>query len=157
MKNILTCILLLGLISCSDSEYYKVQFENVDRLTEGDKVILKGMEVGQVKDLELDNEKKILATIWVGRNIKLTKGSTFTIHADLLGMRHVEIDLADNQELMDTKEIQKGFVQPPDTTGFKKLTEQERDSLVKHDPVYRLADTVMTILRKSKDSTKVER
>ena len=120
-------------------------------------MILKGMEVGQVKDLELDNEKKILATIWVGRNIKLTKGSTFTIHADLLGTRHVEIDLADNQELMDTKEIQKGFVQPPDTTGFKKLTAQERDSLVRHDPVYRLADTVMTILRKLKDSTKVER
>lgn len=157
MKNILTYILLLGLIGCSDSEYYKVQFDNVDRLTEGDKVILKGMEVGQVKDLELDNEKKILATIWVGRNIKLTKGSTFTIYADLLGTRRVEIDLADNQELMDTKEIQKGFVQPLDTTGFKKLTAQERDSLVKHDPVYRLADTVMTILRKSKDSTKVER
>lgn len=157
MKHILTYILLLGLISCSDSECYKVQFDNVDRLTEGDKVILKGMEVGQVKDLELDNEKKILATIWVGRNIKLTKGSTFTIHADLLGTRHVEIDLADNQELMDTKEIQKGFVQPPDTTGFKKLTAQERDSLVRHDPIYRLADTVMTILRKLKDSTKVER
>jgi ABC-type transporter Mla subunit MlaD len=157
MKNILTYILILGLFSCSDSEYYKVQFDNVDRLTEGDKVILKGMEVGQVKDLELGNEKKILATIWVGRNIKLTKGSTFTIHADLLGTRHIEIDLADNQELIDAKEIQAGFVQPPDTSGFKKLTAQERDSLVKHDPFYRLADTVMTILRKSKDSTKVQK
>jgi ABC-type transporter Mla subunit MlaD len=157
MKNVLTCILLLGLISCSDSEYYKVQFDNVDRLTEGDKVILKGLEVGQVKDLTIDEEKKVLATIWVGRNIKLTKGSTFTVHADLLGTRHIEIGLADSHELMNPDEIQKGLIQPPDTTGFKKLTAAERDSLVKHDPVYRLADTVMTILRKSKDSTKVER
>src|SRR5690606_27789923 len=51
MKNTVTFILLIGLIGCSDSEDYKVQFENVDRLTEGDKVILNGLEVGQVKDL----------------------------------------------------------------------------------------------------------
>lgn len=156
MKNILTFILLLGLISCSDSEYYKVQVDNVDRLMEGDKVLLKGLEVGQVKDLELDDEKKILATIWVGRNIKLTKGSTFTIHSDILGTRHIEIELADNQELMNTREIQTGYVQPPDTTGFRKLTAEERDSLVNHDPIYRLADTVMMMLRKSKDSIKAE-
>ncbi|MEJ7643759.1 MAG: MCE family protein [Chryseolinea sp.] len=156
MKNILTYILLLGLISCSDSEYYKVQFDNVDRLTEGDKVILKGLEVGEVRDFELDDEKKVLATIWVGRNIKLKKGSTFTIHSGILGTRHIEIELADNQELMNTEEIQTGYVQPPDTTGFKQLTAEQRDSLVTHVPIYRLADTVMTILRKSRDSTKVK-
>lgn len=156
MKNILTYILLLGLTSCSDSEYYKVQFDNVDRLTEGDKVILKGLEVGEVKDFELNDEKKVLATIWVGRNIKLTKGSTFTIHSDFLGTRHIEIELAEKQELMSTEEVQTGYVQPPDTTGFRRMTEEQRDSLLKYNPVFRLADTVMTILRKSKDSTKVK-
>src|SRR5262245_34144334 len=45
MKNLLTYIVFLGLMSCSDSEYYKVQFDNVDRLAEGDKVILNGLEV----------------------------------------------------------------------------------------------------------------
>lgn len=156
MKKILTYILLLTLISCSDSEYYKVQFDNVDWLAEGDKVILKGLEVGQVKDLTIDNEKKVLATIWIGRGIKLTKGSTFTIHSEIPGIKHIEIGLADNQELMDPDEIQAGSVQPPDTTGFRKLTAAERDSLVKNNPVFRLADTLMTILRKSKDSTKTE-
>jgi len=156
MKHILTFILLLGLISCSDSEYYKVQFDNVDRLTEGDKVIVKGMEVGQVKDLELDDDKKILATVWVGRNIKLTKGSTFTIHSDILGTRYIEIGLADNHELMNTEEIHKGYVQPPDTVGLRRYTAEERDSLIKHNPALKLADTLLTILRKSKDTTKVE-
>jgi ABC-type transporter Mla subunit MlaD len=156
MKNIRTYILLLTLIGCSDSEYYKVQFDNVDRLTEGDKVILKGLEVGEVEDLKLSDSKKVLATIWVGRNIKLTKGSTFTIHSDILGSRHIEIGLADNVELMNTEEIQIGYVQPPDTTGFKQLTAAERDSLIKHDPVYILADALMTILRKSRDSTKIK-
>lgn len=155
MKNILTYILLISLISCSDSEYYKVQFDNVDQLTEGDKVILKGLEVGEVKDFELDNEKKVLATISIGRNIKLTKGSTFTIRSGF-AERHIEIELADNQELMNTEEIQIGYVQLPDTTSFRKLTVEQRDSLIKHDPIYRLADTVMTILRRTKDSTKVK-
>jgi phospholipid/cholesterol/gamma-HCH transport system substrate-binding protein len=133
MKNTLTFILLVGLISCSDSEYYKVQFENVDRLTEGDKVILKGLEVGQVKDLKIDDENKVLATIWVGRNVKVTKGSTFTIHSELLGIRYVEINLADEKELMNSDEIQKGITQLlPDTTDQLQLTAEERDSLVNY-------------------------
>ncbi len=141
---------------CSDSEYYKVQFDNVDRLTEGDRVILKGLEVGEVKGFKLDDEKKVVAIIWVGRNIKLTKGSTFTIHSDIFGTRHIEIELSDNQELMNAEEIQTGYVQPPDMTGFKQQTAEQRDSLVTHDPIYRLADTVMTLLRKSRDTTKVK-
>lgn len=158
MKNILIFILLLGLVGCSDSEYYKVRFDNVDRLTTGDKVIIKGLEVGQVTDMTIDDEKKIIVTIGVGRNIKLTKGSTFTIHSDFLGTRHIEINPSDNEELISVEEIQEGYIQPPDTTGFRPLTVEEKDSLIKHDPVYRLADTVMHMLRKSKDkdSTKIE-
>ena len=133
MKNILTFILLVGLISCSGSEYYKVQFDNVDRLTEGDKVILKGLEIGQVKDLKIDDENKVLATIWVGRNVKVTKGSTFTIHSELFGTRYVEIDLADEMELMNPDEIQMGIMQLlPDTTDQLRLTKEERDTLVNY-------------------------
>ena len=154
MKNILTFTFLLGLFSCSDSEYYKVQFDNVDRLTEGDKVILKGLEVGQVKNLELDDQKRILVTIWIGRNVKLTRGSTFTIHGDLWGTRHIEVALADNPELMDTEEVQKGAVQPPDKVGVRHYTAQERDSLIEHNSALKLADTLITILRKSRDSTR---
>lgn len=155
MKNILIWAFLLGLTACSDSEYYKVQFDNVDRLTSGDKVFIRGLEVGEIKDLAIDDEKKVLATVWVGRNIKLTKGSTFAIHSDIFGTRHLEINLSENQELMNPDEIQKGYVQPPDTTGFRKLTKEEKDSLVKNDPVYRLADTVLHILRKRQDEKKM--
>jgi ABC-type transporter Mla subunit MlaD len=156
MKNFLTYILILALMGCSDSEYYKVRFDDVDYLKEGDAVILKGLEVGQVKGLKLESDYTILATIWVGRNIKLTKGSTFTIQSDIYGRRHVEIKPADTHDLMDTEEIQIGYLQPPDTTRMRTLTAAERDSLVKYDPMFKLADTVMTILRKSKLSKKVE-
>ena len=133
MRNILTLVLLVGLTSCSDSEYYEVQFENVDRLTEGDKVIVKGLEIGQVKDLQIDDENKVLATIQVGRNVKVTKGSSFTIRSELLGTRYVDINLADEKELMNSNEIQKGITQlSPDTTDQLKLTRHEKDSLVKY-------------------------
>jgi ABC-type transporter Mla subunit MlaD len=156
---IIFTIVAIGLYLTSSkrkTEYFTVQFDNVDRLTEGDKVFLNGLEVGQVKSLRLDSERKILATLWIGQEIKLTKGSTFTIHADLLGQRHIEIDFVDNKELLDNKEIQKGYVQPVDTTRFKQLTIEQKDSLIKHDPIYRFADTLMTILRKSKDSISKE-
>jgi ABC-type transporter Mla subunit MlaD len=154
MKNVVIYIVLPALISCSDSEYYKVQFDDVDRLTEGDKVFLKGLEVGEVKDLTLDEDKKILATVWVGRNIKLTKGSTFTIHSDILGSRRIEIGLADSQELMDNEDVHAGYIQPPDTTRTIRLTGVERDSLLRH--VYTLADSVLLKLSKSNDARKEE-
>ena len=144
------------MISCSNSNYYEVQFDNVDQLMIGDKVFIKGLEVGQVKKMRLDDDNKVLATLSIGQEVKLTRGSTFTIHADLLGTKHIEINLADNLEPMDKDEVHKGYIQLPDTSDFKKLTTEEMDSLVKHDPIYRLADTIMTILRKSKDSTKVK-
>ena len=156
IKNTFIYFLLIGLISCSNSNYYEVQFDNVDQLMIGDKVFIKGLEVGQVKKMRLDDDNKVLATLSIGQEVKLTRGSTFTIHADLLGTKHIEINLADNLEPMDKDEVHKGYIQLPDTSDFKKLTTEEMDSLVKHDPIYRLADTIMTILRKSKDSTKVK-
>ncbi len=134
------------------TEHYKVQFDNAYYLAEGDKVYIKGLEVGEIKDIEIDKENKILMTILIGRNIKLPKGSTFTIHLELLGKGQIEIDLAETQELLNSEEIQIGHVQEPDTTGLRTLSAEERDSLVKHNPMYRLADTIMMILRK-KDST----
>ncbi|MFN9861910.1 MAG: MlaD family protein [Cyclobacteriaceae bacterium] len=151
MKNLLTYLLLLGFFGCTDNEQYKIQFEQVDWLKTGDRVTINGLDVGQVKNLKLDDEQKILATIEIGPNIKLTKGSTFTIHSDLLGAKHIEIDLSDSKELMNSKEIQKGTIQPLDRTEFKKLTPEQRDSLTKHDPVYRLADTVFQMLKNYKD------
>ncbi len=139
-------------MSCSDSEYYKVKFENVDRLASGDKVFINGLEVGQVKELILDDDKKILATIWIGQNIKLTTGSTFTIHSDVFGTKHIEIDLSDKKELMNPGEIQEGYIQSYDTTGLRKISKQEYDSLVKIDPNYKLADSLFKTLGIVKDN-----
>lgn len=108
MKNVIIYLILFAFIDCSDSEYYKVQFEDVDRLTEGDKVILKGLEVGEVTGLRLDDKRKILATISVGRGIKVTKGSAFAIHDEFPGIRYIEIKLADSDEFIDPNEIQTG-------------------------------------------------
>jgi len=149
---LVACGLFINELSAS-TEYYKVQFDNAHLLKEGDKVYLKGLEVGEVKDIKLDEEKKILMTILIGRNIKLPKGSTFTIQLELLGTGYIQIDLAESQELINPDEVQKGYVQQPDTTGFRKLTADERDSLAKHNPIYRLADTIMMILRKKDSST----
>jgi ABC-type transporter Mla subunit MlaD len=154
MTKAIACIFLVGLIGCAESEHYKIKFENVDRLTEGDKVFIKGLEVGEVTEITVGSDYKVLVTILVTRNIKLTKGSTFRIRPEFLGTRYVDIDLVDNPELINPDELQTGYVSPPDTTAPRKLTKEEIDGLVNHDPIFRLADTLMTILRKHKDSEK---
>jgi hypothetical protein len=147
MKNIILLIFLLGLIGCSDSDYYKVEFENVDKLMPGDKVLIKGFEVGRVNDLKLKEDYSgVIVTISVRQNIKLKKGSTFTLHSDLLGTKHIAIDSADSGQLLNSDDIQKGYIQPIDLVGGRKISKQEYDSLVKFDPNFKLADSLFMIL-----------
>jgi hypothetical protein len=49
----------------------------------------------------------VLATIQVGRTVKVTKGSSFTICSELLGTRYVEIDLAEEKGLMNQTKYKK--------------------------------------------------
>jgi ABC-type transporter Mla subunit MlaD len=118
MKNKFIYIFLLGTIGCSYSENYKVQFEDSEELTIGTNVFINEFVVGHVKDLSKVDESKILATISVKRNFKLTNGSTFTIHTDLLGTKYILIEIADGVEPMSSEVIYMGHIQPLDTTGF---------------------------------------
>lgn len=156
MKNVLFAIVLTAVIGCSNTNYYQVQFDDVDWLKVGDKVIIKGLEVGEVNDLTIDQEQKVLAKIGVKENIFIPKGSTFKIISSLLGGRYVEIDLANSTDKMIETEIQHGYLQPPDTTGFRTLTAAEKDSLMRANPMIKLADTVLQIMRRKKSGDSVQ-
>ncbi|MGC3947591.1 MAG: MlaD family protein [Chryseolinea sp.] len=142
MKYSPIVVFLFMMFGCTDSEYYKVRFDDVAYLVKGDKVMLNDQEVGEVKNLVMDDEWKIVATIWVGRGIKLPKGSTFTIRSGW-GGRTVEIDRAGNAELMDPNEIQIGRLQRDST---KALNIAEFDSLLMHDPNFKFLDTILKVV-----------
>lgn len=154
MNRTVLISIFIGLIGCSNAKEYQIKFDNVDWLQTGDKVVCNGLVVGEVKKLKIDDDKKVLALVTVDKDLKLTKDSRFTIKSELIGIKYIDIELADNKDLLNEKEIQIGQVQPPDTTGFKKLTLEQKDSLVQHDPVFRLADTVLQILRNKETKNK---
>jgi ABC-type transporter Mla subunit MlaD len=58
-------IILIICFGCSDSKEYKVQFGNIDWPEKGTPVYIKGLKVGQVKELKFDEDKRALATIQI--------------------------------------------------------------------------------------------
>ena len=101
MNWTLLTLLLFGLLGCSNSKDFKIKFGNVDWLKTGDKVLCKGLVVGEVKKLTVDEGKKILASVTVDNDLKITKDSRFIIKSELMGAKYIDIELADNKDLLN--------------------------------------------------------
>jgi ABC-type transporter Mla subunit MlaD len=108
--------LLVVCFGCSGTKEYKIQFDNVAWLEKGTPVCIKGLKVGEVIELKLDEDKSALATIQIDGYIKITEGSKFTMQPKLIGAKSIEIELADNEILTDQGQIQIGDLKPMDTT-----------------------------------------
>jgi ABC-type transporter Mla subunit MlaD len=152
----LLTFLLLGLFGCSDTKDYKIKFDNVDWLRVSDQVIYRGLVVGEVTKIKVDTDTKILVSVNLRDDFKITKDSKFIIKPRLIGERYIDIILSDNKDLLDQAQIQIGQVAPRDTV-IKKYSKEQLDSLLKYDPNYKLADTIIKVLgtiKKNSDQTK---
>ena len=148
MYNRLIFLLLIILTSCSHSREYKIKFDHVDRLDEGDNIFIRGVYVGQVKDVTVDEDKKILVKISITKDIKVTAGSKFILQSNVLGFQHIEIELADvHNELVESGQLQIGEIKPVDTTGFRKVTQEQYDSIIRANPGAEIADSILKVLR----------
>lgn len=73
---------------------FVVQFDNVNGLLPGNPINLNGVKVGTVESLNLNQEglkTSVTADVLIDDNIAVPKGTVFTIVADLLGDRVVEL------------------------------------------------------------------
>lgn len=136
---IIAFALSVFLTGCSDSKYYRVRFDRLDRLTIGDIVYVDSVYAGKVSDLQIEGNHKILATVNIGPSYMLTKGSTFTVSTELLGIRRIDIEPGESKELIDPEEIQIGITAPGEVEVISTST---YDSLLRHDQKYRLIDTL---------------
>lgn len=148
MNGRLIFLLLMIFTSCSDSRVYKIKFDDVGRLGEGDKVFIRGVHVGQVEDLTVGENEKMMVAISITKDIKVTEGSKFILQLELARSQHIEIELGDmNNDLINPGHLQVGEVRPVDTTGFRKLTKAEYDSIIQANPAAKLADSIQKIFR----------
>ena len=135
MNHRLIFLLLIIFTSCSDSTDYKIKFDDIGRLDEDDKILIRGVQVGQVKDIVVDEDEKMLVTISIAKDIRVTEGSKFILQSELLGSQYIEIELADiNNELVELEQLQKGEIRPMDTTGLRKISLEQFDSMMQSNP-----------------------
>jgi len=141
-------ILFIILTGCSDSREYKIKFDHVERLEIGDKILVRGVYVGEVADLTVDQDKKGLVTISISKDINVPEGSRFILQSDFFGFQHVELELAQfDNELIKPGQLQVGEIRPMDTTRLRKIAQEEYDSLLQANPGARLGDSLLRILR----------
>jgi hypothetical protein len=157
MRKRLIGLLFLGLLSCDSSNTFQIEFEQVDRLASGDIVILNKEKVGIVKDVKLNSDRKVIATIQLDKPLNIPDNSNFILTYDFLGTPQILIESADNEKTIDFKTIQKGQTRKIqfDSTNIE-LTKEKYDSLLKFDSAFRVNDSIVKTIFPLKEDKKKE-
>lgn len=90
---------LKGLIVFSNDSSYKVMMKDINGLSESSPVYADGYKVGVVRNIEYDytgDKGGILVTIDVDNALRVPKGSTAEVEADMMGNLKLNILLANN-------------------------------------------------------------
>ena len=76
----------------SDNTYY-IAFSNISGLTWSSPIMADGYQVGTIKSISYDFEKRgqIMAEVGIDKKLRVPKGTTAEISSDLLG--NVQVDL----------------------------------------------------------------
>lgn len=89
---------LKGIHMFKPSSYFYVKFENINGLTKSSPVFADGFRVGIVRDLYYDYSQpgKVVAEIDVDNDLRIPKGSTAELAAEMLGGVKMNLLLANN-------------------------------------------------------------
>lgn len=86
----------------------KISFISVDDLKPGDAVLLRGVEKGRVKSLEVE-PGRVIVTALVKLQDPLHEGTTYAVReGDLMGKRQLEILPGDGSSILDITQVQNG-------------------------------------------------
>ncbi|HNX00424.1 MAG TPA: MlaD family protein [Candidatus Cloacimonadota bacterium] len=86
----------------------KISFSSVDDLKPGDAVLVRGVEQGRVKSLEVETDK-VVVTVLVKLKNPLREGTRYAVReGDLMGKRQLEILPGSEDKLVDITKVQYG-------------------------------------------------
>ena len=112
MKRLLLIFLTTVMIfACNfHTTDFSILFDNVEGLKEGDKVVVKGKEVGEITKMSL-YKNKVLVDVAVEKSFKIPLSSKFISETkDLLGGRMISVELGETGELLQDKDTINGIV-----------------------------------------------
>ncbi len=92
--------------SCVKPAILKVQFDNVAGLDEKSPVLMDGLNVGEVINMQLQPSMKILVELQLNENVIINDGAEFSIKSfNLLGNKGVMIENGNSSKQIDCNEV----------------------------------------------------
>ena len=93
-----TMIIVVLFISCKEKNKVNIFLDNAHGLKEGDKVICKGKEVGEVFSLKFVN-RKLNAELHLQKDFLIPKKSEISlVSMDLMGTKAISVELSNEHE-----------------------------------------------------------
>ncbi|HTN46292.1 MAG TPA: MlaD family protein [Flavipsychrobacter sp.] len=87
-----------------EHEYY-AYYENVQGLQASSPILIKGMQVGRVSDIHLDENGKVKVTLAVKKKMNIPKATVANlISTDLLGTKGISLELSNSSQLAENEE-----------------------------------------------------
>jgi hypothetical protein len=115
MLRLFSLVFLILTIGCEDNSKLKIEFEDVSGLKKQSSVIIDGLKVGFVKDLELQTNSKIVVEIQFDKEVKISQGE-----------KGITIEKGKSPESLDYQKVQQGQTkesQIPDSSILRNLKE----------------------------------
>lgn len=96
---------LKGASVFSGENKYYVFYDNVQGLQQSSQVQVKGMSIGRVSAIELNDDNKVRVTIAIPKSREIPRGSIATLTStDLLGTKAIALNMSANKEIAEDKE-----------------------------------------------------
>ncbi len=98
----------------TQSDYYHVVYNRIDGLSESNKVMLNGYQIGQVKEIKLtpNNTGRLAVTFSVDADIRIPKNSVAQImSSDLMGTRAIKLIFSESNEMFQPNDTIPGAVE----------------------------------------------
>ena len=89
----------------ADKKYY-CYFDNIEGLTPSSSIQANGMVVGNVSDINLEEQGKIKVTLSINKKIKLPEGTTAAVSTpDLMSTKVLKLDLGKGTKILENEAI----------------------------------------------------
>lgn len=139
-------IVLLFLTSCSNNENkLVVVFDEASSISEGNRVFLKGQEIGVIKNVGLNSKYEVCATVNLIDDIKLPKDSKFRITNFSLFENGIEVVLGISKQMLSNNDSVRGTF--GETLNFEDVLDDVTKAIDNSKPV-KNQDSLITELHK---------
>jgi phospholipid/cholesterol/gamma-HCH transport system substrate-binding protein len=94
----------------SDKKYYAI-YRNVDELTESNLILLNGLAVGRVSDLEIQQHKnRVIVELSIDSGIEVYENSVAVLNGKLLGGKFIQLVIGNSDKLLAPKDTMRSDV-----------------------------------------------